>query len=94
MPVGMFRALADPNRIALVAWLAIQRAPKTVSEVVASGCCPTDFSVVSRHLHTLRDAGIVQAERAGREVLYQLDASSLVATLRKIADVIERCCKR
>ena len=72
----MFKALADPNRIALVAWLAIQRRARTVSEIVESGCCPVDFSVVSRHLRTLHVAGVVDAEKTGREVRYTLDELS------------------
>ncbi len=53
-----------------------------------------DISVVSRHLATLRDAGVLQAERRGKEVFYTLKASSLVSTLRAIADAIETCCGR
>ena len=92
-PVDLFRALCDPNRIALVAWLARQRGAKTVSEIVDSGVCPVDFSVISRHLHVLRDAGVVTAERSGREVRYELGAAALAKTLRQIADVLDNCCK-
>ncbi len=92
LPLGMFRSLADPNRIAIVAWLARERAPRTVSEVVGSGCCPVDFSVVSRHLRVLKDAGVVTAERDGREVRYQLAAASLARTLRNLADLLDSCC--
>ena len=88
----MFKALGDPNRIALVAWLAAQRQPRTVSEIVDRGCCPVDFSVVTRHLRTLHDAGVVTAERAGREVRYSLVASHLAGVLRRIADLLETCC--
>ena len=92
LPVEMFKALADPNRIALVAWLAAQRGPRTVSEIVASGCCPVDFSVVSRHLRTLHAAGIVGAERSGREVRYWLGAARLSGVLRRIADLLDAFC--
>jgi DNA-binding transcriptional ArsR family regulator len=92
LPLGMFKALGDPSRIALVAWLAAQRGPRTVSEIVDSGCCPVDFSVVSRHLRTLHDAGVVSAERAGREVRYALAASHLAGVLRRIADLLESSC--
>ena len=93
LPIALFRALADPNRIALIAWLARQRGPKTVSEIVESGCCQVDFSVVSRHLRMLREVGALAAERQGREVRYQLSAASLAKTLRQIADVLDTCCK-
>lgn len=92
LPVDMFKALADPNRIALVAWLAARRGPSTVSEIVDSGCCPVDFSVVSRHLRTLHTAGILDAERSGREVRYSLGAARLSGVLRRIADLLDTCC--
>jgi DNA-binding transcriptional ArsR family regulator len=87
-----FRALSDPNRIALIAWLAWQREPKTVTEIATSGCCPVDLSVVSRHLRTLLQSGVVEAERRGREVRYRLRVSTLVASLRRAADLLETCC--
>lgn len=46
----------------------------------------------SRHLAILRDAGIVSAERRGKEVYYSICAPSLVETLRSLADAIEACC--
>ncbi len=92
LPIDLFRALGDINRVALVAWLARERGARTVSEIAASGCCSVDFSVVSRHLKTLRDAGIIEADRQGREVYYRLSGRTLAATLRKIADVLDACC--
>jgi ArsR family transcriptional regulator, arsenate/arsenite/antimonite-responsive transcriptional repressor len=92
LPIGLFRALGDTNRLALLAWLARQREPRTVSDVVASGCCHVDFSVVSRHLKTLHEAGVLQAERRGREVFYRLPVEVLVRCLRDMADTLERCC--
>lgn len=86
----LFKALCDPNRLALIAHLAVTPEPLSVSE--ASGCCGVHLSGTSRHLSMLRDAGVVVAERAGREVRYRLDVSSLVATLRGLADAIEDCC--
>lgn len=87
---GFFKALGDPNRISLMAQLATCCGAKTVSDL--SECCPTDLSVVSRHLATLRDAGIVESEKRGREVFYRLRYDQLVLSLRKMADAIEGCC--
>lgn len=55
-------------------------------------CCPVDQSVVSRHLSAMREAGIVTAERKGKEVHYELNASGLADLLRNFADAIEGCC--
>lgn len=89
-PTGFFKALGDPNRIALMARLATCCDSKTVSEL--SDCCPTDLSVVSRHLATLREAGIVESEKRGREVFYRLRYDQLAKSLRQMADAIEQCC--
>jgi DNA-binding transcriptional ArsR family regulator len=86
----LFKALCDPTRVALLVRVAESCAPCTVSE--AAECCPINLSVVSRHLAQLRDAGILQAERRGKQVFYSARASELVRTLRAIADALERCC--
>lgn len=92
LPVSFFKALADPNRVALVSWLTWQRQPRTVTEIAESGCCPVDLSVVSRHLGLLRDAGVLESERRGREVYYWVGVGPLVTALRRMADLLETCC--
>ena len=87
-----FKALSDPNRIALLSRLAKCRQPCGVSELV--GCCGVDISVVSRHLALLRDAGILRAEKRGKEVYYSVRCEEVVSTLRRIADAIEACCPK
>ena len=85
-----FRALADPTRVAILARLAVEEQEVTVREV--AGCCTTDYSVVSRHLATLRQAGILEAKKRGREVLYRVCHAALARRLRELADAIDRCC--
>lgn len=86
----LFKALGDPNRLSVVIDLAGKSGPSTVSDIAP--CCQVDYSVVSRHLATLRRAGIVQAEKRGREVYYSLRYSRLSQALRAIADAIDGCC--
>ncbi len=85
----LFKALCDPVRISIVANLAARAEAATVSEI--ADCCGIDFSGVSRHLKILRDASVLLSQRDGRQVLYSLDAGSLAATLRGIADALEMC---
>lgn len=85
----IFQALCEPTRLALVARLATAPGPLTVTE--AAGCCGVHLSGTSRHLATLKAAGVVHAERQGREVRYQLDCDALVGALRGLADAIEDC---
>ena len=87
---GFFKALGDANRIAILGRLATERGPWTVSRV-AEGF-PIDISVVSRHLKTLRDAGILESERRGKEVHYAVRYGAVVRSLRALADAIEACC--
>lgn len=92
LPLGpaLFAALADPNRLTLLGRLALADGPRTVTEL--AGCCGVHLSGVSRHLARLREAGVVSADRQGREVRYTLDRIELVAALRRLADALETCC--
>jgi ArsR family transcriptional regulator, arsenate/arsenite/antimonite-responsive transcriptional repressor len=90
MPPDFFKALCEPNRLKILAELARSCRPCTVSEI--SRWCPVDISVVSRHLGVLKRAGVVHAERRGKEVLYSVCADTVVNTLRRLADAIEGCC--
>ncbi|MHC5039316.1 MAG: ArsR/SmtB family transcription factor [Planctomycetota bacterium] len=85
-----FRALAEPNRIAILLYLAENGREMTVSEVTK--CCPVNFSVVARHLKVLKEAGILDADKRGREVYYRVRAPEMVNLLRSLADGIEACC--
>jgi ArsR family transcriptional regulator len=87
---AFFRALADPTRLALVVRLAGCRRPCTVSELAE--CCPVDVSVVSRHLATLREAGLLEAEKKGKQVYYAVRYDVVTQTLRGVADAVEACC--
>ena len=86
----LFRALGDRQRVTILEALASPGASMSVSE--AGRCCGVHLSGASRHLAMLRDAGVLTAERRGREVHYRLDAPALVAALRGLADCIEQCC--
>lgn len=85
----LFKALSDPTRLAILARLASSPVPLTVSE--ASQCCGVHFSGVSRHLKQLQDAGLVEATKKGREVVYRPLLAELTFTLRGLADAIEAC---
>jgi len=86
----LFRALADPSRTALLVRLAEGGAPRTVSEVARGGS--VDLSVVSRHLAVLRDAGVIQCVKQGKEVFCAVRWEALARTLRELAGALEACC--
>lgn len=64
----LFKVLGNESRLALV--MLLQGEPRTVSSLVEE----TGLSqpLVSQHLRTLRDAGLVSGTRDGREVAYHL----------------------
>lgn len=86
----LFKALCDPNRLAILSSLAEAGQAQPVGEIAL--CCPTDLSVVSRHLAVLREAGIVEAQKRGRSVFYGVRYKALAAALREMADALEVCC--
>lgn len=62
------KALADVNRLRIVRRLA--EGPSTVSELIDH--VGLSQPLVSHHLRRLRDAGLVETERVGRETVYSL----------------------
>ncbi len=82
-----FKALCEPTRIKLLERLAAANEPCSVGRLAE--CCPVDMSVVSRHLAILRDAGVIESERRGKQVLYRVRARSLAQSLRALADVLD-----
>ena len=86
----LFKALCDPTRMAILVRLTDCCGERTVSSVAE--CCPIDISVVSRHLTTLRNAGVVRAVKRGKEVFYSVRTDALAKSLRAIADELEACC--
>ncbi|BBZ67864.1 hypothetical protein MINS_32930 [Mycolicibacterium insubricum] len=64
----LLRALAAPVRIAIV--LQLHQTPRRVHELVDVLRVPQPL--VSQHLRVLKAAGVVSAERSGREMVYRL----------------------
>ena len=86
----LFKAFADPKRLALLVRLASSRVPCTVRRAAeGSG---VDLSVVSRHLAVLREAGVIECARRGKEVFCVVRTSAVARLLRDLADALEACC--
>lgn len=86
----VFKALADPNRIKILNKLCSKDCACNVGEVAC--CCTVDLSVVSRHLSILKNAGIISAEKRGKQVFYRVNRKEVAALLRQTADNIEKTC--
>ncbi|MGW6195588.1 ArsR/SmtB family transcription factor [Kribbella sp. NPDC055110] len=70
-----FRAIADPTRRRILE-LLMDRGSLTVSELAAE-FPELVTSGISKHLMTLRAAGLVVAEKAGRHQHYRIDRAGL-----------------
>ena len=69
----VFNAVAEPQRRAILAFLAPDERP--VGDVVkALGLAQPS---ISKHLRVLRDVGLVQARRDGRQILYRTNAGAI-----------------
>jgi DNA-binding transcriptional ArsR family regulator len=73
-PSGLFRALADPTRLALFERLA-SGGEISVKELTRSS--RVSQSAVSQHLAALRDVGLIDDRRSGRCVFYRARCEAL-----------------
>ena len=68
-----FNAVAEPRRRDILTFLALQERP--VSDIVAGLGLPQPS--VSKHLRVLREVGLVDARRDGRQILYRTNAEAI-----------------
>jgi ArsR family transcriptional regulator len=67
---ALFKALADPHRLAIIA--ALGCADREICVCDFTDALPFNQPTVSHHLRILREAGLVICERRGTWVYYQL----------------------
>lgn len=78
---AIFAALGDPTRLTLLARLGAGE-PLSISRL--SDSSPLTRQAVTKHLTTLRRAGLVRARRRGRESHYQLQPNALSDALQSL----------
>ncbi len=69
-PAALFKAIADPHRLAMLASLTRAEDELCVCDFTAG--LPLNQPTVSHHLKILRDAGLVTCERRGTWVYYRI----------------------
>lgn len=79
---GVFRALSDPTRRAMVERLS--HAPAAVTELAAP--LSMSLAAVMQHLAVLEQSGLVRSEKIGRTRTCRIDAAALGAAERWIAE--------
>ncbi|MEV0284519.1 MULTISPECIES: metalloregulator ArsR/SmtB family transcription factor [unclassified Kribbella] len=81
---GVLEALGDPTRRVVVELLAATGGGTATS---LAGQLPVTRQAVVQHLAVLREAGLVESRREGREVRFELRPAALTATAEWMADV-------
>jgi DNA-binding transcriptional ArsR family regulator len=80
---SLFGALADPTRRMLVEQL-LQKGPATATALAET--LPLTRQAVLKHLQVLESAGLLDHERAGREVRYRVTPQPLAGAVGWILD--------
>jgi DNA-binding transcriptional ArsR family regulator len=90
-PGLIFDALADGTRRAVLRAVA-EEGPITATELADR--LPVTRQAVAKHLATLREAGLVDSERVGRDVRFRFDPAPLDDAVAWISAVGERWDRR
>ena len=83
------RALGDPTRREILR--ALREGDLSAGEIASR--FPITAASISHHLNVLKDAGLVQAHREGRSIVYSLESTvfqDFVRQLMGLLDVGER----
>jgi DNA-binding transcriptional ArsR family regulator len=88
----LLRALTEPARLEVLRVILVHGSSDiaTIAEHL-----PQDRSVISRHLKTLEDAGILRRHREGRRVIYGIDGSFVLQLERIVSEakaLAPACC--
>lgn len=81
---AVFAALSDPTRRAVMDRLS-QAGSATPTELAAR--LPVTRQAVAKHLAALRDAGLVESARQGREIRYRLEPAPFTEVIAWLAAV-------
>jgi ArsR family transcriptional regulator len=84
MHAELCSGISDPNRIAIL--YALSECPNNVSTLTERLRLPQ--STVSRHLRILRNSGLVNYHRLGREVVYELSDDRVIEALELLRLVL------
>lgn len=80
---AVFGALAEPVRRQLLQTIA--QHPATATELASE--LPITRQAVTKHLNSLSEAGLLQRERAGRDIRYRVTPAPLTEAMSWMAQV-------
>lgn len=82
--VAVIKALAHPSRLTIAE--ALQKGPVCVGDL--EKLIGADMSTVSKHLSLMRSVGLVNCERRGVQIFYQLSCVCLPDFLRCVDELV------
>ncbi len=85
----LFHAISDDKRQQILAHL--EERPRCVSEIV--DLFQLSQSAVSKHLGVLKNAGLVEGNRSGQNVIYSLNHETLKCCCREFFERFQ-CCNK
>lgn len=80
----VFAALGETTRLTLVARLCTE-GPLSISRL--SDGAGITRQAITKHLHTLADAGLVRSTRAGRERIWEIETRRLELARRSLDEI-------
>lgn len=80
-----FRALGEEKRLRIMASLA--SGERCACDL--TGCCGDRQPLLSFHLKTLREAGLVEARREGRWMYYAVDRNAVLELAAQLTEIAE-----
>ena len=82
----VFTALGDERRQRIL--LLFEAGEKLNAGQIVTAC-PLSQSTVSHHLKILREAGVLQSEKVGKEVYFWIDKTRLSTALDSVAQYLQ-----
>lgn len=80
----VLKALAHPTRL----WMAEQLADGERCVCEFANAVDVDFSTISKHLAVLKQAGIVEQDKRGKQVFYTLKVPCVLSFMYCVEEVI------
>ncbi|MGB9883218.1 MAG: ArsR/SmtB family transcription factor [Microgenomates group bacterium] len=84
--VDVLKAFASLPRVKLV--LCLKKGKKNVSQLIKS--CGLSQSAVSQHLAKLKDWGLVEDEKKGKEVFYKIKKRGAISICEKLYRFVKK----
>lgn len=85
--IPVFAALGEPTRLRLVAKLCAE-GPLSIARL--SDGTGVTRQAITKHLHTLAEAGVVQSARSGRERIWELETKRLENARRCLDEISDQ----